>query len=515
LAFRRVRASRTLCSVLLGTTAACLSSLVALSAPASASSPTCPSSACPYSAPTLVEVGFASDVLARMNVERSQASRSYELNGVPTKLSPLPSDPTLSAQAQAFAEYLANTGELENYTGLDPSGEITTGATVGGPAYDSAGVDGSVMGSYSHALGYLSAAADFTGVGVAFDSQGRSWVVEEFGNANLSAWQAGQSRLKAELASDSVYAQSDGAVTTVTEPAYAGGGTDNAMDVFPAEPIAAASQFATGVDWTPSGPLYPLGSAPVTPLPGSVTSIASSSTGNGYLLANAAGAISIHGDASFFGSANALSLAAPIIGLRATPEGGGYWELGSDGGIFSFGDAGFYGSTGGMNLNRPVVGITPSHSGQGYWLAAGDGGVFAFGNAGFVGSLPGLGITVTNIVGMAPTISGRGYWMVGSDGGVFAFGDAGFVGSLPGLGVKVNDIVGIIPTTDDLGYWLVGRDGGVFAFGDAGFVGSLPGLGITVNDITGIATPPDNAGYWLVGSSGTVYSFGVPFYGSR
>jgi len=89
----------------------------------------------------LVEVGFASDVLARMNVERSQASRSYELNGVPTKLSPLPSDPTLSAQAQAFAEYLANTGELENYTGLDPSGEITTGATVGGPAYDSAGVD--------------------------------------------------------------------------------------------------------------------------------------------------------------------------------------------------------------------------------------------------------------------------------------------------------------------------------------------------------------------------------------
>jgi len=123
-------------------------------------------------------------------------------------------------------------------------------------------------------------------------------VVEEFGNANLSAWQAGQSRLNAELASDSVYAQSDGAVTTVTEPAYAGAGPtmrwtsslrSRSQQLLNSRPVSTGHRQVRCIP----------GLGTRDPLPGSVTSIASSSTGNGYLLANAAGAISIHGMPAF------------------------------------------------------------------------------------------------------------------------------------------------------------------------------------------------------------------------
>jgi uncharacterized protein YkwD len=484
-------------------------------ATASASfSGTCPGAACPYTPPTATEAGFAGDVLARMNIERAQPERDYPLNGTSTALAPLSVDPVLSEQAQAFAEYLASTGVLAGYTGSPPPGELAAGENEGGPAGDSSGVDASVMASYGHAVAVLSAAPDFVGIGVAFDAAGRTWWVEEFGNGNLPAWQAGQARLQAELASNSVYAQSGGTVTTVTEPPNAGGGTDNARDVFPIQPIAAATTFATGVDWTSTGPRYPAGSAPTSPLPAPVTGIASSGDGGGYQLVNSSGAISVHGDAPFYGAANGLSLNASVIRIEETPDGGGYWLLGSDGGVFNYGDARFFGSTGGMALNQPVVGMAAAGGGSGYWLVAKDGGVFAFGAAPYVGSLPGLGVSVSNIVGIVPTPDGGGYWLVGSDGGVFAFGDAGFIGSLPGIGVRVSNIVGLVPTADGGGYWLVGADGGVFAFGDAGFRNSLPGLGVSVSNIVGIAAPPSGAGYWLAGSNGAVYALGVAFYGA-
>ena len=138
------------------------------------------------------------------------------------------------------------------------------------------------MQSPAHAGAILSAASDFAGIGVACDAQGHAWEVELFGDADQAAAIAGQERLAAELAANSVYAQSGGTITTVPEPASAGGGTDNAQDVFPTDPIAAGGTYATGVDWTCQGPLYSSGSAPVSPLQAPVTAMAASADGGGY-----------------------------------------------------------------------------------------------------------------------------------------------------------------------------------------------------------------------------------------
>jgi hypothetical protein len=446
-----------------------------------------------------------------MNIERAQPARGYVDNGVMTQLAPLPSDSVLQESAQAYAEYLASTGALEDYTGADPSGRILTGGNAAGPGYDSASDDAGFMGSYGHAVGYLSAAADLVGVGVAFDAQGRAWVVELFGNSTQADWQAGQQRFNAELAANSVFAQSGGTITTVTEPADAGGGTDNAHDVFPTDPIAAASTFATGVDWTSSGAVYPSatpGSVAVSPLPAPVTDMAATRTGDGYLLVDAAGAISVHGDAQFYGGANGFSLDRPIDRIVMTPGGGGYWLVSSDGGVFSFGDAQFYGSMGGKTLNAPVVDLAPTRDGGGYWLVASDGGVFAFGDAQFQGSTGGMHLNAP-VVGI--TAAGGGYRLVASDGGVFSFG-APFYGSTGSLDLN-RPIVAMTNSASGSGYYLVASDGGIFSFGSAPFEGSTGSIALN-RPIVGLAVDDSTGGYWLVASDGGIFSFDAPFFGA-
>ena len=154
--------------------------------------------------------------------------------------------------------------------------------------------------------------------------------------------------------------------------------------------------------------------APATLLPpglaAPVTGMASTPTGDGYWLVDAAGAVSSHGSAVSYGSMAGQHLNAPINHIVATPDGrglagglrrgdlqfrgrrpstvpwaasistpaggrhradvrraAGYWLVAADGGIFSFGDAAFHGSMGGQHLNRPVVGISPDHATGGYW----------------------------------------------------------------------------------------------------------------------------------------------------
>ncbi len=471
----------------------------------------CPGAQCPYSAPTTTEQGFADDVLARLNVERAQAARDYPYGGQTATLPGLAEDPALEQTAQAAAEYLASTGTLEGYSGPFPSGEDATGENVGGPGFDSAGEDLSVMQSPNHAAAILSAASDFAGIGVACDAQGHAWEVELFADANQVAFNEGQARLQAELAADSVYAQSGGTITTVSEPPSAGGGTDNARDVFPTNPIAAGSPYATGVDWSCQGPSYPSGSAPVSPLPAPVTGMASSPDGGGYALVDAAGAISVHGDAGFHGAANGLALNQPIDHIVPTPDGGGYWLVAGDGGVFTYGDARFFGSMGGKPLDAPVVALAPTPDGGGYWLVAGDGGVFAFGDAVFLGSMGGRYLN-RPIVGITADPGGTGYRLVASDGGIFAFGDAAFFGSTGAMTLN-RPIVAMATTPDGGGYWLVATDGGIFAFGDAGFHGSTGALTLA-EPIVGMASDPATGGYWLVGSDGGVFAFDAPFLGA-
>jgi hypothetical protein len=455
-------------------------------------------------------------MLVRENLERAAPQRAFTWQGQRTSLAPLTLlGPTTTAgeTAQAAAEWGAAHGTTADYGGPPPVGytwELTTISALSDPG-STAQLDGTFMTSFPHAGALLDAVpGPLVAIGVACNSKHEMVVSEQLYVHTAGTETTGMGT--AELGQNSVYAQSGGAITKVSDKYVQ---TATARHVLPTQPVVAGTDnpYAGGADWTCTGPLSAPGSTPTSPLPAPVTTIASSGDGHGYYLANGAGAVSVHGDAQFFGAANGLHLNEPVVRMVTTPTGGGYWMVAGDGGIFSFGNAEFHGSMGGQRLNQPVVSMVPTATSGGYWEVAKDGGIFAFGNATFHGSMGGQPLNQP-VVGGVATADGGGYWLVGADGGVFAFGDAGFVGSLPGLGVHISDIVGIIPTPNDHGYWLVGADGGVFAFGDAGFVGSLPGLGVQVDDIVGIATPPTGSGYWLAGNDGSVYALGVPFYGS-
>ncbi len=342
---------------------------------------TCPGPGCPYVPATADEAGIATDVLARINLERAAPARDYSYQGGQAALMPLAPAPAAAQDAaQAAAEWQATHGFVADYRGPVPTGtRYTTGGNAAG-AGDSAGIDDAIMHSYGHALGELSAAPTQVAIGAACTSAGTLYVTEDFYDPNRAAWSQGQVRLAAELAHDSVYAESGGTVTTVTD----GSGSGPAQDYLPQQPIVAgygtnfSDLYATGSDWTCSGARFPPGSSPSSPLPVPVVAIASSADGHGYLLADAAGAVDVHGDAAFHGDLAAAPPSAPIVDVAPTADGGGYWMVGADGGVFAFGDAGFMGSLPGVGVHvDDIVGIAAPPSRAGYWLAGRDGGVFA------------------------------------------------------------------------------------------------------------------------------------------
>ncbi len=474
---------------------------------------TCPGPQCPYAPPTPVEQGAADDILARMNLERAAPVRDYVDDGTLTPLSPLvPAGPSAEATAQAAAEWEAAQGTVADYAGRPPAGYTYTTGENAADAGDSAGIDEGIMSSYGHALAMLSAAPTEVAIGAACSSAGTLFVIEEFFDATQAQWEAGQAHFHAELSENNVYVQSGGTITTVTDAE----GTGPAQDYLPQQPIVAGDgaetdeRFATGVDWTCEGAEYPPGSTPGGPLAPPVTGMTSSPTGGGYALADAAGAVTVHGDAAFHGSAAGLDLDQPVRQIVETPDGGGYWLVATDGGVFAYGDAGYFGSMGGRPLNAPVVGLAPTPDGGGYWLVAADGGVFAFGDAAFLGSMGGRTLNAP-VVGIAASATG-GYWLVAADGGVFAYGDAGYFGSMGGRPLDA-PVVGLAPTPDGGGYWLAAADGGVFCFGDARFLGSMGGIALTA-PVVGITADLTTGGYWLVAADGGVFSFGAPFYGA-
>jgi hypothetical protein len=473
---------------------------------------TCPGPQCPYTPPTSAEQGSADDVLARMNLERAAPERAYTYDGAETSLSPLaPADPTAEMTAQAAAEWEATNNTVSDYGGPNPTGyTYATGGNATGAA-DSASIDSHIMSSYGHALSELSAAPTEVAVGAACSTTGTLYVIEEFFDTTRTQWQTGQAHFQAELSENNVFVQSGGKEATVTDTE----GTGPAQDYLPQLPIVAGDgpgtdeRIATGVDWTCKGAKYPPGSSPASALPAPITGMASSRNGGGYALVDAAGAISVHGDAAFHGSAAGLDLSQPVRRISETPDGGGYWLVAADGGVFAFGDAGYFGSMGGTPLNAPVVDMAPTPDGGGYWLVAADGGVFAFGDATFWGSMGGRSLNAP-VVGIAASPDG-GYWLVAADGGVFAFGTT-FDGSAGSIHLN-RPVVGISTSHDGGGYWLVASDGGVFCFGDATFLGSTGDLDL-VAPVVGMAADTAGGGYWLVASDGGVFSFGAPFYGA-
>jgi hypothetical protein len=246
------------------------------------------------------------------------------------------------------------------------------------------------------------------------------------------------------------------------------------------------------------------------PLRARVAGMAARPDGGGYWVVDAAGGVSAHGAAAYFGSMAGVPLNAPISHIVATADGWGYWLVASDGGIFAFGDAPFLGSMGAAHLNAPVVDIAPTTDGRGYWMVASDGGVFAFGDARFAGSLGGTHLN-RPVVGIAADVATGGYWMVASDGGVFAFG-APFFGSTGALTLN-RPVVSMAAASGGSGYWFVASDGGVFSF-DAPFQGSLGAVALNA-PVVGMAGDSSTTGYWMVGADGGVFAFDAPFDGSN
>ncbi len=479
----------------------------------------CPGPQCPYTAPTQYEQGFASDVLARMNIERSMRERDYTYQGQLMTLPALPMDQLAQQTAQAAAEYdISHVTGGYDYGGPAPGGYASDGGNAAWGGATSANVDRGLMDSPGHAAAMLSAAPSIVGIGVAIDPGTAVVVVEVFYNRTFNGWLSGQNRYQAELAQNSVYAQSNGTVTSVNEPPQDGGGSIPSDGVFPAGPIAAEAPFATGVDWTSSGPVYPgtqqaaFHGISVDSM--GVTSIAPAANGNGYWLTNLWGRVSPHGSAMWY-----QDMQHPyqfgvnggrVVSTVATIDRKGYWLAAQDGGVFGFGDATFYGSMGGQPLNAPIVGMAATADSKGYWLVASDGGIFAFGDATFYGSMGGRPLNAA-IVGIATDTATGGYWMVAADGGIFSF-NAPFHGSMGGHPLN-QPVASVAATPDSGGYWLVASDGGIFAFGDASFYGSMGGRPLNA-PIVGIATDAATGGYWMVAADGGIFSFNAPFFGA-
>ncbi len=215
---------------------------------------------------------------------------------------------------------------------------------------------------------------------------------------------------------------------------------------------------------TPHGSAVFYGNAGVS-VGDTAVGIASTTTGHGYTVATASGAVQTFGDAVNYGDMITTKLNAPVISLATTATGKGYWLVAKDGGIFSFGDAHFYGSMGAVRLNQPVVSMASSPSGAGYWLVASDGGIFSFGDAHFYGSMGAVKLNQP-VIGVIRSATGAGYLMVASDGGIFTFGDVKFFGST-GDQLVTRPVAWVVSTAAGSGYWLLSSTTGAWAFGDA------------------------------------------------
>ena len=199
-----------------------------------------------------------------------------------------------------------------------------------------------------------------------------------------------------------------------------------------------------------------------------VTSISSTSTGEGYWLFTSRGRVLTAGDADHHGDLLLTALAGPVIDSVVTPSGDGYYMVGADGGVFAFGDAAFRSSIpevlGPTPLDEPVVAIAVTPSGLGYRIVAADGGVFNFGDARYFGSVPEAlpGVRLNGpIVGVVS--AANGYLNVASDGGIFNFGSSPIHGSL-GANPPPVDVSSVV-VLGDAGYVMVDRNGTAYGFG--------------------------------------------------
>jgi hypothetical protein len=185
----------------------------------------------------------------------------------------------------------------------------------------------------------------------------------------------------------------------------------------------------------------------------------------GIYVAGAFGEVLPYGDAPTYGDLANVAIQSPILGIATTPSGAGYWLMEAAGRVHRFGDAADIGSST-LAPGEYAVSLEATPTGKGYWLATLKGGVRALGDAGYFGSAAGTLGPDVDLIGIAATPTALGYWLLDSAGGVHAFGDAGFFGSAASLPPRY-PVTTLAPTPTGKGYWIVDAVGGVFAYGDA------------------------------------------------
>jgi hypothetical protein len=242
------------------------------------------------------------------------------------------------------------------------------------------------------------------------------------------------------------------------------------------------------------GGAAPLGNLTVDAIP-DIAGMASTGTGDGYLVASADGQVFAFGDAVHRGDLRAISLSAPVVDLAVTADGDGYWLVTGRGVVYAFGTALWRGSLSHLELRAPVVDLEPVSSGHGYWLTAADGGVFAFGDAKYLGGLANRRL-YRPIIDLLSTTDGDGYLLIGADGAVYPHGNARFRGSLANNGVSSSLIVAAEQTFDGTGYWLVSQRGKVFTFGSAIHFGQMTAHELA--PVGAFAVSNSNDGYWMM-----------------
>ncbi len=185
----------------------------------------------------------------------------------------------------------------------------------------------------------------------------------------------------------------------------------------------------------------------------------------GIYIAGAFGEVLTYGDAQTHGDLSNVAIQSPVLGIATTPSGEGYWLMEAAGRVHRFGDAADVGSPS-LAPGEYAISFDTTPTGKGYWIVTQKGGVHAMGDAGYFGSAAGTLGPDVDVIGIAATPSALGYWMLDSQGGVHTFGDAASFGSAASLPPKY-PVTTIAPTPTGKGYWIVDAIGGVFAYGDA------------------------------------------------
>ena len=202
--------------------------------------------------------------------------------------------------------------------------------------------------------------------------------------------------------------------------------------------------------------------------------------------------------ATFAPVQNVQQPSLPAVGLARTTTGDGYWLVHADGAVQAFGSAVWYGNAYYYGpLSESFVDIAARPAG-GYWILSGRGRVVGLGPAPQEFPFYDYSMKDPAVAIAASTVSSGG-WVLTESGRVFSFGGAGFAGSPSN---EPKRFVDIAATAD--GYRIAAADGTVYRY-RLGQAPEVEAVSVTGN-VAAIAGSGD--AFWLVTEGGSIHGVG-------